>query len=181
MSGRTEAQRWGRAPAATTSSTSARMMRRSGSPVRRPRPPDRAGFFLEDQKGGGLREGLLLAPEFRLEMTDAVPVAALEPLEPGLAGGHGVVSLLAGKTPALDLFGVEPVAAAVFGKSMRTEACAVKDGSELLAGGPALGSVVMVGKQSPFLPPSGAGSAPPRSLPTSCRRKPSPCATRRTR
>jgi hypothetical protein len=37
---------------------------------------------LEDQKGGGLRKGLLLAPEFRLEMTDAVPVAALEPLEP---------------------------------------------------------------------------------------------------
>jgi hypothetical protein len=84
-------------------------------------------------------------------MTDAVPVAALEPLEPGLAGGHGGVGLLAGKTPALDLFGVEPVAAAVFGKRVGTEACAVKDGSELLAGGPALGSVVMVGKQSPGL------------------------------
>ena len=127
------------------------MMRRSGSPVRRPLPPRPRGLFLEDQKGGGLRKGLLLAPEFRLEMTDAVPVAALEPLEPGLAGGHGVVGLLAGKTPALDLFGVEPIAAAVFGKRVGTEACAVKDGSELLAGGPALGSLVMVGKQSPGL------------------------------
>jgi hypothetical protein len=78
----------------------------------------------------------------------AVPVPAPESLEPGLAGGHGVVGLLAGKTPAGDLFGLEPVTAAVFGKPMGTEACAVKDRSELFAGGPALGSVVMVGKQS---------------------------------
>ena len=96
-------------------------------------PPDRAGFFLEDQKGGGLREGLLLAPELRLEMTDAVPVATLELLEPGLAGG------------------------------------------------PALGSVVMVGKQSPFLPPPALARLRRALCRLHANRSPLPCATRRTR